>query len=177
VYTPNVLVLTPLKALARSAKQDGNPPRPSNAVGPEMLHGTLDAENWEMYHIVPDFSYLTSKKDWITIHVLKADGTNWKVICAFEDIYLTEGKSYVLTLRARSDSPHEIEIGARRMGPVYHVPPLTQIVELSPKWQTFTYTFTATNIGGYGLDVPYIYAAKSTGTVDISQVGLWRASR
>ncbi len=122
----------------------------SEPVGEEMLANTdfaRDQEGWSFEMGAPGEGTMTVVEEGgqraLQAEMTKLGNTSWTMQVHQKGLTLQDGKAYTLSFEARAEPPRTVTAGAR-----YDIAPWTTVglsepTKLTPKWQSFTYTFRA----------------------------------
>jgi hypothetical protein len=167
-------------------------PRPGNG-SPEDLPGTNNALHMADAHAAPFFSPDEGKSDlWLfflqpanaymsvhggvtLINIDAIDESDWHVEAVHPAGRLVEGAAYLLTFRAKADSPRDMEINIQVGSGNYHslVEPRPH-AHLTTTWKTFQFTVRPQDVGEEN-QVSFIIGSK-VGLVWLKNVNMKRVA-
>jgi Carbohydrate binding domain len=135
---------TPATAAAPAA----TPASPATvpAAPKNLLKPTAKIENWQFEQLEDATGTIATEGDALAVTVTKVDGTEWHVQVIQPGLDLKEGKTYVVTGKARASVQRFVQIYAGVNEDDYHPIGLDDTIELTPAWRDFTFTFTAETV-------------------------------
>ena len=146
---------------------------PGSANASEILYPTNVLSSWGEGFTFPDQTKLSLDGDAIRVDVGKVDDdkTSWKTFVYQRDLPLQEGKDYVVKFNAKADVERPAYVTAQNWGGDWHDLGLSQQLDLTTTWQSFSFPFTAAGLTPDGSGVA-IHMGEQTGTVWVSDVSL-----
>jgi len=161
------------------SSEDGKATLAPDTSGPqtltELLLPTNDLKSWNFAPAFPDQFKSTVDGNAIRLDVGKVEGDAWRTNFSQSSLLVEEGKSYVLSFKAKADKARIVTAILQNFGGDWHSVGLAQDVNLTTDWQTFSYPFTASGLTPDGTAL-FIHIGQQTGTTWFSDFSLKLAS-
>lgn len=110
--------------------------------GADILRPTADPSSWFLEKNNPSVSGdLATDGGSLLVNVSTVDGTGWHVQLDQAGLDLQNGATYTLTFHAKADSARAVNVYAGLDESDWHHIGLDTTANLTPEWQSFTYTF------------------------------------
>ena len=135
---------TPATAAAPAASPAS--PATVTAAPKNLLKPTAKIGNWQFEQLEEATGTIATDGDALAITVTKVDGTEWHLQVFQPGLDLKEGKTYVVTGKARASVQRVGQIYAGVNEDDYHPIGLDEALDLTPTWRDFTFTFTADSV-------------------------------
>lgn len=143
-----------------------------NGVRNNLLSPTLDANNWICFDAPDGFGDVHRQGDALLITVNKAGGANWTVNCCQHTLTLQNGQTYTLSFRARSDDYRKMDVLSGTDGGDWHNVGLSDTVNLTPSWGSYTMQFVARRALPARVEVPVFSVGGQKGRVWVTDISL-----
>jgi hypothetical protein len=118
----------------------------TSAPGPSILKPTAVPANWFLEKNNPGVAGdLSTDGDALLANVTAVDGTAWHMQLDQMGLDIKNGGTYTVTFRAKADAPRDLNFYAGLDENDWHHIGLDSQVHLTPDWQTFTFTFDASD--------------------------------
>lgn len=108
-----------------------------------LLAPTVKTTAWQFEETDGAKGSLKADGDALALAAAKVDGTEWHVQAYQAGLDLVNGKDYVVTFKARASAKRSAQIYVGVNEDDYHAVGLDEVVELTPEWKTFAFTFKA----------------------------------
>ncbi len=140
--------------------------------GANVLQPLSKAPKWRLQTLGAAKAALTRSGDTATITTTASDGTDFHVQLAYLGSVLQEGKTYVLSFKAKANPPRKMAVDGIANQGDYHNIGLFNAVDVGADFQIYTYKFVATGAGKIPLLCPQFLLGASAGSVTLSDVSL-----
>jgi hypothetical protein len=111
-----------------------------------LLAPTAKIAAWQFEETDDAKGSIKTDGDALAIAAAKIDGTEWHVQAYQAGLDLADGKDYVVTFKARASAKRSTQIYVGVNEDDYHAIGLDEVLELTPEWKTFTFTFKADGV-------------------------------
>ncbi len=108
-----------------------------------LLKSTSQVDHWQFEQIDDAKAAIAVEGDALVVTVTAVDGTDWHVQVNQPGLDLKNGRTYVVTFKARAAAKRSAQVYAGVNEDDYHAIGLDEVIELTPDWKDFTFTFNA----------------------------------
>lgn len=172
--TSSLVCAFALAIAVRSHAADPLPPTPAPAptsAVKNMLSPTSDVKAWQ-FELNEDATGTIKADDGaIALAATKVDGTDWHVQAYQTGVEFKDAKEYVVTFKAKASTKRSAQLYAGVNEDDYHSIGLDELIDLTPAWQDFKFTFKADGTAGKNNRLGFIIG-QDTGTVYIKDLVL-----
>ncbi len=142
-------------------------------TGPNLYPASDDAARWTLETQRTTAATLTGEDSGLRVDVAQVDGTDWHVQLYQKGLgLLKNGAAYTLTLEMKADRAGDRQVGAHLDHPDYADLGLSEKVQLTPNWESYTLWFTARNAEEGHNRLPDLILGAATGTTWIRHLTL-----
>jgi len=121
-------------------------PTTVTAAPKNLLKPTAKVGNWQFEQLEDAAGTIATEGDALAVTVTKVDGTEWHLQAFQPGLDLKEGRTYVVTFKARAAAQRPAQIYAGVNEDDYHPIGLDEVIDLTPAWRDLTFTFTADSV-------------------------------
>ena len=111
-----------------------------------LLKPTNKPENWRLEQHEQATGKMTAEDDAILFEVTEVDGTDWHVQAFQTPLDLKDGKTYVLTFKAKAAADRTMQVNAGIDQEDWHSIGLQENVDLTKDWKDYKYEFKADQV-------------------------------
>jgi hypothetical protein len=140
--------------------------------GQNLLKPTGEKSSWEFWASNGGAGALTIDDGAVNVTVTKGTGGYWHVQFFQVVSTLEEGKTYMLSFRAKADQPMDMPLNAAQNEGEYQPIGFTGHAQLTREWKPFTFTFTAKGIAPGNNRVPTFMVGQKPVRVWVADVVL-----
>lgn len=160
-----ILLLLVVAAPALLRAEDAKP-----AAGKNLLKPTNVAANWRLEN-QSGKATMTVDGDAVVFDVTETGTEEWHIQAVQTGFDLTEGKEYILTLKAKASAPRSMTVNAMVDQEDWHTIGLTETADLTTEWQDLKYEFKAEQVAKDKNRVTFVLG-NATGKVWLKDVTL-----
>ena len=108
-----------------------------------LLKPTNKVESWQFEQHESAKGAVSVDAEAIVFDVTESDGTDWHVQAEQVGLDLKDGKTYVVTFKAKASAVRAVVLGAAINQDDWHSIGLSESVELTKDWKDYSYEFKA----------------------------------